>query len=206
MKTIRIPVRQPRVITDLLSSRLHTLAGISAASATLRVERKFKLTLLEWRSIAMLGAFAPLALKDLAKRAALDRSYASRTVSALIARDLVASGKNDTDGRGVMLSLTASGQALYEQVFPDAVLRNERVQARLTEEQRAQLMEILDILVLSARDEYEHEQRVAAGEEEDYEAPKPAAKRSKQPVDEAAPDLEEARYLVARLSRLLGSQ
>lgn len=204
MKPPKPPARRPRVITDLLSSRLHTLAGISAASATLRVERKFKLTLLEWRSIAMLGAFAPLALKDLAKRAALDRSYASRTVSALIARDLVASGRNDTDGRGVMLSLTDSGKALYEQVFPDAVMRNERVQARLTEDQRAQLMEILDILVLGARHEYEHERRVAAGEEEDYEAPRQASKRAAAPGDEGAPDLEEARYLVARLGRLLG--
>jgi DNA-binding MarR family transcriptional regulator len=141
----------PKVLTDLLSSRLHTLAGLSAASASLRVERKFGLALLEWRSIGMLGGFAPLSLKELARRAALDKSYASRTVAGLIERGLVVSEKNDADARGVMLSLTKEGQTLYKKVFADAVARNERLLAPLSAEQRTHLMETLATLTVSAR-------------------------------------------------------
>ena len=203
------PIRQaptPQVITDLLSSRIHTLANLSAASASLRTERKFSLTLLEWRSIGMLAGYAPLSLKDLARRAGLDKSYASRTVSSLIERELVKSERNDADGRGVMLSLTPKGQALHRKVFADAVARNERLLSPLSAEQRAQLIEMLSALTVSARRVLDDERRAAAGEPVDSdEAPLPASRASSAGKGAAAGiNLAEARYLATRLNDLLG--
>lgn len=200
------PGPAPKVITDLLSSRLHNLAGLSAASASLRVQRKFNLTLLEWRSIGMLGAYAPLSLKELARRAALDKSYASRTVSGLIERGLVASERSDTDARAVMLSLTKAGDALYRKVIVDANARNERLLSPLSPEQRKQLMEMLAMLTASARAVLDEERRAAAGEAIDDEEPVGAA--GMEPVDILVPaevDLAEIRALVARLGKLVGS-
>ena len=200
------PGPAPNVITDLLSSRLHNLAGLSAASASLRVQRKFNLTLLEWRSIGMLGAYAPLSLKELARRAALDKSYASRTVSGLIERGLVASERSDTDARAVMLSLTKAGDALYRKVIVDANARNERLLSPLRPEQRKQLMEMLAMLTTSARAVLDEERRAAAGEAIDDEEPAGAA--GMEPVDTLVPAevaLAEIRALVARLGKLVGS-
>lgn len=196
------PEREPRDITDLLSTRLHALAALSAASTTLRVERRFGLSLLEWRSLAHLGGFAPLSLKELARRAGLDKSYASRTIGGLIERSLVVSERNEADGRGVMLSLTAKGQALYRKVFADAVGRNERLLKPLSDEQRRQLMSLLDALSLSARRALDDERHAAEGGPEVDDAPvRGAAAR-----DQAEPDLDEARYLVARLNDLLNKR
>lgn len=200
------PGLAPKVITDLLSSRLHNLAGLSAASASLRVQRKFNLTLLEWRSIGMLGAYAPLSLKELARRAALDKSYASRTVSGLIERGLVASERSDTDARAVMLSLTKAGDALYRKVIVDANARNERLLSPLSPQQRKQLMEMLAMLTTSARAVLDEERRAAAGEAIDDDEPVGAA--GMEPVDTLVPaevDLAEIRALVARLGKLVGS-
>lgn len=200
------PGPAPKVITDLLSSRLHNLAGLSAASASLRVQRKFNLTLLEWRSIGMLGAYAPLSLKELARRAALDKSYASRTVSGLIERGLVASERSDTDARAVMLSLTKAGDALYRKVIVDANARNERLLSPLSPQQRKQLMEMLAMLTTSARAVLDEERRAAAGEAIDDDEPVGAA--GMEPVDTLVPaevDLAEIRALVARLGKLVGS-
>lgn len=200
------PGPAPKVITDLLSSRLHNLAGLSAASASLRVQRKFNLTLLEWRSIGMLGAYAPLSLKELARRAALDKSYASRTVSGLIERGLVASERSDTDARAVMLSLTKAGDALYRKVIVDANARNERLLSPLSPQQRKQLMEMLAMLTASARAVLDEERRAAAGEAIDDDEPVGAA--GMEPVDTLVPaevDLAEIRALVARLGKLVGS-
>jgi DNA-binding MarR family transcriptional regulator len=194
----------PKALTDLLSSRLHTLAGLSAASASLRVERKFGLALLEWRSIGMLGGFAPLSLKELARRAALDKSYASRTVAGLIERGLVVSEKNDADARGVMLSLTKEGQALYKKVFADAVARNERLLAPLSAEQRTQLMEALATLTVSARRVLDHERRAAAGEAVDDDEPESMQGASPAKANGAGIDVGEVRYLVSRLNELVG--
>jgi DNA-binding MarR family transcriptional regulator len=194
----------PKVLTDLLSSRLHTLAGLSAASASLRVERKFGLALLEWRSIGMLGGFAPLSLKELARRAALDKSYASRTVAGLIERGLVVSEKNDADARGVMLSLTKEGQTLYKKVFADAVARNERLLAPLSAEQRTQLIEMLATLTVSARRVLDHERRAAAGEAVDDDEPESMQGASPAKANGAGIDVGEVRYLVSRLNELVG--
>jgi len=203
MSTSKTSLPSPRVMSDLMSTRLHALANLSAATTSLRVERKFGLTLLEWRSLGQLGGFAPLSLKELARRAGLDKSSASRIVSVLTDRGLVASGRNDADGRGVMLSLTSKGLALYQEAFSDAVARNERLLAPLSREQRVQLIEMLGVLNVSARRALEDERKLAAGETVD-EAPAPSTRAAARGAEgDHSLDMVEMRYLVSRLAELL---
>jgi DNA-binding MarR family transcriptional regulator len=204
MSTTKPLAPTPCVITDLLSSRLHRLAALSSASASLRVQRKFGLTLMEWRSIGMLGAFAPLSLKDLARRAALDKSYASRTVSGLLDRGLIASERSDVDARGVMLSLTKEGEALYRKVFPDAVARNEELLSSFSAQERVQLMEMLRRMTVSATRLLEHEHRVTDGEAVDDAPAKASHVKSRGNAAGNGVDLQEIRDLVSRLSDLVG--
>jgi DNA-binding MarR family transcriptional regulator len=197
---------EPQNITELLSFRLHQLASLSSVMATMRYERKFKLTLLEWRAIAMLGGFPPMSLKDLARRAGLDKSYASRTLAALIERGLVTSTKSDSDGRGVMLSLSREGKALYRKVFPDAVTRNERLLQALGPEQREQLNELLGLVQVSARRLLDEEKQMARSGENtfDDEPAKAADQKSGAAVAQLpARNLDEMSYLIDRLSALV---
>ncbi len=196
-------VQKPKIITDLLSSRLHTLAALSAASASLRVERKFSLTLLEWRSLGQLAAFAPLSLKDLAHRAGMDKSYASRTVSGLIERGFIASERNDADARGVMLTLTEKGQTLYQQVIVDAESRNERLLRPLNMEERERLMENLAALTESARQVLNEERLIQAGKLSDADVEPATGASSLTQMHAAQIDIEELRSLVDRLSRVV---
>lgn len=206
MSTSKHATPSPRVMSDLLSARLHGLANLSAATTSLRVERKFGLSLLEWRSLGQLGGFAPLSLKELARRAGLDKSYASRTVSALIDRGLVASGRSDADGRGVTLTLTDEGTALYKKAFSDAVARNEKLLAPLRKDQRLLLIEMLGALTVSARRALEDERNAKDDDAED-EQPTPAASkaRSSEGTDTSV-DMVEMRYLVSRLAELVGGR
>jgi DNA-binding MarR family transcriptional regulator len=194
-----------RVITDLLSSKLHRLAALSAASAALRVERKYQLTLLEWRSLAQLGGFAPLSLKDLAHKTGMDKSYTSRTVGGLIERGYVASEKNDTDARGVTLRLTDAGQAVYEEVFADAIERNERLLRPLNEEQRSTLTKMLNVLAESARTVLHEERAITSGElaEADVALSKDAKKGAKSEELDAK-EIDEIKLLVFKLNKVLG--
>jgi DNA-binding MarR family transcriptional regulator len=198
-------MQKPQIITDLLSSRLHTLAALSAASASIRVERKFSLTLLEWRSLGQLAAFAPLSLKDLAHRAGMDKSYASRTVSGLIERGFIASERNDADARGVMLTLTDKGQALYQQVIVDAESRNERLLRPLNQEDREHLMANLAALTESARRVLNEERLIQAGKLSDADVQPAVGASSASQAYEAQIDIAELRALVDRLSRIVRS-
>ena len=46
-------------------------------------------------------------------------------VSELIERGLIQRNADSQDGRGVSLDLTRTGRALYDEIFPAAVERNE---------------------------------------------------------------------------------
>lgn len=198
----------PKVITELMSHRLHQLASLWSLSASMRYERKFGITLLEWRAIGMLAGFAPLSLKELASRAGLDKSYASRTVANMTERGWVVSERDDNDGRGVMLRLSESGEALYRKVFPDAVSRNERMLSLLKPAQRRQLIELLTLLQLNARRLLDEERRAANGDvpaDDDVQPAAPGRRTGNfKGKPETSVDLDELRYLVDRMSELVG--
>src|SRR5262245_36192153 len=101
------------IITDLLAYRLHRVANHISKSAALRYRTLFDVSLGEWRTLALLGAGAPMALLELARAAGLDRGQASRVAAGLEARGLVRRRPHDTDGRGVLLVLTAAGRRKY---------------------------------------------------------------------------------------------
>ena len=138
-------------IRDLISYRLHVLANLSARWAGARYQRRFRLKLLEWRALALLGGYAPLSLNELARGAGLEKSYASRTVAALVKRGLIASEPDDRDGRGKRLELTGKGKALYRRVFRDARARHDAWLSVLSGLERRSLMDMLSRLTERAR-------------------------------------------------------
>ena len=138
-------------IKSLISYRLHVLANLSARWAGARYRRRFGLKLLEWRALALLGGYAPLSLNGLARGAGLEKSYASRTVAALVRRGLIASGPDERDGRGKRLALTAKGRRLYRRVFRDALARHQAWLSVLTRMERRSLMGMLARLTERAR-------------------------------------------------------
>jgi DNA-binding MarR family transcriptional regulator len=112
-------------IRDLLSYRLHVVANLLSRGAAMRYKREFGVSLWEWRTIALLGPpQAPLSLNDLAAAAGLDKSQMSRVVAGLVARGLVARGADESDGRGVRLALTRSGERVCEGLIRAAGERN----------------------------------------------------------------------------------
>ncbi len=97
-----------RTIRDLRSYRAHRLANALSRGAARRYAAGFGVTLMEWRALALLRDFAPMALRDLAQQAGLDKSQVSRVVTGLVARGFVLRGTGRTDGREVTLRLSAA--------------------------------------------------------------------------------------------------
>lgn len=143
--------RAPANLKDLFSFRLNVLAHMSSKVAALLNEQDFDLQPRDWRIIGLLGAFAPMSLQALAREVDVDKSQASRIVSELIERDLLARNADENDGRGVQLSLTAKGKALYRKAFPRAVKRNEQLLSVLAPEEREVLERALDKLSVQAK-------------------------------------------------------
>jgi DNA-binding MarR family transcriptional regulator len=138
-------------IKDLLSYRIHRVANALSRGAALRYREGFDVSLMEWRTIALLGDFAPMTLKDLARQSSLDKGLASRVVSGLVARGLVKREVNPGDARERALALTAAGRRLYRGLMEAARERDRAFRAALTMEEAAALDSALEKLLRVAR-------------------------------------------------------
>ena len=146
------PERKPTAnLKELFSFRLSVLTHMSSRIAALANESDFNLDAREWRIIGLLGAFSPFSLQSLAREVNVDKSQASRIVSSLIERGLLQRGADENDGRGIQLSLTSHGKAIYRKVFPKAVKRNEALLCVLDDNDRQALERILTQLTERAR-------------------------------------------------------
>jgi DNA-binding MarR family transcriptional regulator len=152
----------PATIRELLSFKLHVVANLLSRGAALRYKREFGVSLMEWRTLALLGGGAPLSLNELAKLAGLDKSQMSRVVAGLTERGLILRAVDSEDARGLRLSLTASGRKVYAGLIEAANQRNDAFLAALDGKERQMLEGVLDKLSGAAR-EFIHSE-VAADE------------------------------------------
>lgn len=140
-------------IGALLSYRLHVVANLLSRGAELRYRREFGVSLWEWRTIALLGGVAePQSLNDLASAAGIDKSQMSRVVSGLAARRLVLRSIDAEDARGVRLTLTRAGRALYQGLIRAAAERNDAFLDCLGARERAAFDAALEKLAARARE------------------------------------------------------
>ena len=123
-------------IRELLSFRLHRLAGQISRSAGLRYRRLFDVSLGEWRTIALLGAEARVLRNALARAADLDKGQMSRVVAGLVDRGLIRKQSDASDNRGIRLTLTRSGRRIYDGLIGAARLRNEQLLGVLSPAER----------------------------------------------------------------------
>jgi len=140
-------------IRALLSYRLHVVANLLSRGAELRYRREFGVSLWEWRTIALLGGVAePQSLSALASAAGIDKSQMSRVVSGLAARRLVLRSIDAEDARGVRLTLTRAGRALYQGLIRAAAERNDAFLDCLGAREREAFDAALEKLAARARE------------------------------------------------------
>lgn len=100
----------------------------------------------QWRVIRVLAEHASLDATDLAQRANILAPSLTRMIRSLTERGLIRRGKDQGDGRRVILSITPQGQALIDAVTPDASRIYAGLDAEFGPERMAQLISLLDDL------------------------------------------------------------
>ena len=82
----------------------------------------------------------------------LSRVTARKAIDQLVDQGLVRKQASEIDGRGVVLTLTARGERLWQRVMDLVERRNAEITACLSAAERAQLDRLLDRLVAHARE------------------------------------------------------
>lgn len=107
-----------RPLDDLLLYRLSRLLSVAGSMVIRLCEGGFGITRREWRLLATLASRGELSSSQLAEHAQLDRARTSKAVGSLVAKRMVSRTHPAGDRRSVVLRLTESGQALYDELFP----------------------------------------------------------------------------------------
>lgn len=137
-------------LDQFLTYRMHVLNKLSERGISERYQDKLGVTLPEARVIASVGSFGPFSIMDLARRANLDKSQASRAAEALIQCGLVQRETSSEDGRVVLVSLTPEGRELYRKVMPIARKWNADLFDCLDDSEKAALGSALDKVIAHA--------------------------------------------------------
>ena len=137
----KVAVALDRAVTH----RLHTLHKLTDRVSQAAYVTDAGMPLSEGRWLAAMGAFTPLSVNDLARRANLNKGQASRAAQTLVDKGLARKEASDTDGRGVVLTLRA-----WRRVMTVIERRNDEILACLDAAERQQLDRLLDRLVAHA--------------------------------------------------------
>jgi DNA-binding MarR family transcriptional regulator len=131
-----------------LPYRLSVLTNTISAAIARQYAERFDLSITEWRVLAILGRYPALSAGEVAERSAMDKVAVSRAVASLLDSGRLRRAVDGNDRRRSVLSLSARGRKVYEQVAPLAKRHEERLLAHLTEEERVWLDRIIDKLGL----------------------------------------------------------
>lgn len=141
---------EPQTVDDLLNYRLSCLLAASGAMVIRLCEGRYGITRREWRLIALLAAHGAMSPSELAQRARLERARTSRHITELAERKLIRRVQDLHDRRRAAIELTAEGQALYDELFPQSRGFNNEVLSVLTPAELAVFESALDRLTANA--------------------------------------------------------
>jgi DNA-binding MarR family transcriptional regulator len=153
------PAASPLQLEQFLTYRLHLVNKLTDKHSSDAYAKELGLGVGEARCLAAIGnalstdasSKKSLSINELAAGSNLNKAQASRAAQALVVRGLAHKGNNETDGRGVAVSLTDAGAKLWQQVMALIAQRNESIFSCLSEAEQTQLGHMLDKIAQNAR-------------------------------------------------------
>jgi DNA-binding MarR family transcriptional regulator len=131
------------VLERFLPYRLSVLMLRISNAIARSYERRFRLSVPEWRVMAVLGRFGPLSANGVAEKTQMDKVRVSRAVARLMAGGRLSRRTDRMDRRRSILALTAAGEAIHREIVPHAERVEARLLAGLDEAERAALDRLL---------------------------------------------------------------
>lgn len=138
---------QPKSRLDLFKFvpfRLNRLAAEVSSALAVEYQERHGLDIPAWRVIATLGfRNDACSAQYISQCTRTHKSTISRAVTTLLHDGLIERVENEADRREFRLQLTRKGRALYEELFPQLLRREDEILACLSTQERKQLSALL---------------------------------------------------------------
>ncbi|MBV8158086.1 MAG: MarR family transcriptional regulator [Dyella sp.] len=142
----RHPDHAPLELEHFLPYRLSILSNAVSQAIADDYQRRFDLSMTEWRVMAVLARFDGLSAREVAERTLMDKVAVSRALAKLVEAGWVTRATHDGDKRRSVLGLSEAGWAIHEVVAPMARAHERNLLEKLDDEERTWLLRILDKL------------------------------------------------------------
>jgi DNA-binding MarR family transcriptional regulator len=117
--------------------RLNRLAAEVSTALSSEYRERHGLDIPEWRVLATLGfRHEPCSAQYIAHCTRTHKSTISRAVTALLERQLIGRVENADDRREFALAMTRKGQALYEELIPRLLRKEQQILSCLSAQER----------------------------------------------------------------------
>jgi DNA-binding MarR family transcriptional regulator len=124
--------------------RLNRLAAEVSSALSAEYQARYGLDIPEWRVLATLGfRREPCSAQYISHCTRTHKSTISRAVTALMRRRLVERVENADDRREYQLRMTRKGKALYEELIPRLLRREQEILACLSVQERKDFARLL---------------------------------------------------------------
>ncbi|GGA24288.1 MarR family winged helix-turn-helix transcriptional regulator [Dyella nitratireducens] len=140
----------PLELERFLPYQLSILSNTVSQAIANDYQRRYDLSMTEWRVMAVLARFHGLSAREVAERTAMDKVAVSRALAGLVEAGRVHRETHGNDKRRSVLSLTEAGWQIHDDVAPMARAHERELLARLDENERQWLTRILDKLLEDA--------------------------------------------------------
>jgi DNA-binding MarR family transcriptional regulator len=109
------------ILEEFLPYRLSVLSHTISTTIARVYEKRFGVSIPEWRVIAILGRFPGLSAVEVAERTMMDKVAVSRAVTKLIKNGRIHREFADADRRRSILNLSEEGRKVHDEIAPLAL-------------------------------------------------------------------------------------
>jgi DNA-binding MarR family transcriptional regulator len=139
------------ILENFLPYRLSILSNTVSSAIAIVYDKRFGLTIPEWRVIAVLGRFPGLSAVEVADRTMMDKVAVSRAVTKLLKDGRLDREFADADRRRSILNLSEEGRRVHDDIAPLALKFEADLLDGLSDEEINALNSTIERLMARAR-------------------------------------------------------
>jgi DNA-binding MarR family transcriptional regulator len=139
------------ILENFLPYRLSILSNTVSSAIAIAYDKRFGLTIPEWRVIAVLGRFPGLSAVEVAERTMMDKVAVSRAVTKLLKNGRLDREFADADRRRSILNLSEEGKRVHDDIAPLALKFEADLLDGLSDEEINALNSTIERLMARAR-------------------------------------------------------
>ena len=138
------------LLENFLPYRLAVTSNTISTTLARAYDKRFNVSIPEWRVIAVLGRFPGLSAVEVAERTLMDKVAVSRAVTKLINNGRIVREFADTDKRRSILNLSLIGKELHDKIAVLALEFERELKQEFSSEEMENLNRAMEKLLVRA--------------------------------------------------------